>query len=137
MDTQLELGLVGEARLRVTDAHTAQRIGSGALPVLGTPEMIRLMEQASVAALAGKLPQGQTSVGVRLDVQHLAATPVGLEVTARAELAQVDGRRLTFNVQAFDDAELVGVGTHQRVIVETARFLERAEAKRPARPDQP
>ena len=130
--TELEIGLVGTASLRVGQANTARRIGSGEADVLGTPEMIRLMEQASVAALEGRLPPGQTSVGIHLDVEHLAPTPVGCQVTARAELVDLEGRRLTFKVEASDERERVGAGVHRRVLVDLARFQERAQAKGPA-----
>ena len=132
MDARLEIGMTGMASVRVEDANTALRMGSGQAIVLGTPEMIRLMEQASVAALEGQLPPGQTSVGVHLDVKHLAATPLGCQVIARAELIEVDGRHLTFRLEASDDRERVGEGTHHRVIVDLARFQERALTKSPA-----
>ncbi|MBW7884438.1 MAG: thioesterase family protein [Caldilineaceae bacterium] len=122
-------GLTGEASLVVTDANTAIALGSGSVPVLATPAMAALMEAAAVHALAGVLGEGQSSVGVHLDIQHLAATPLGLTVRAEARLMTIEGRRLTFRVSAFDDEEQVGVGTHQRVIVDTDRFLRRTAFK--------
>ena len=125
----LNSGLVGEVEWEVTDALTAVRLGSGTVPVLGTPAMVALMENAAIAALEGHLPSGKTSVGVHIDVQHLAATPVGLQVRARAELTQVDGRKLTFHIKAWDDVEWVGEATHERVVVDERRFVEGAAAK--------
>lgn len=129
MEGILRPGLVGEARLRVEEANTASHLGSGQVPVLATPEMIRLMEQASVAAVDPLLPEGSRTVGVHVDVKHIAATPVGLEVTARAELVEVEGRRLTFRVEASDERERIGEGTHQRVIIDLARFQARVHEK--------
>ena len=91
--------------------------------------MVALMEQAAVAAVTPHLPPGWQTVGVHVDVQHLAATPLGLTVSARAELLAVDGRRLTFRVTAHDDQELIGKGTHQRVLIDLARFQARVTAK--------
>ncbi len=128
MDT-LQPGLMGEAERLVTDELTAARWGSGLVPVLGTPALVGLMEQAAVAALSGHLPPDQTSVGVRIDVRHLAATPVGMTARARAALVAVDGRRLTFHIEAWDEAERIGEASHERVIVDAARFLQRVGQK--------
>ncbi len=128
--TALEPGLVGEAEWEVTEEVTAARWGSGLVPVLGTPALVALMEQAAVVALEGRLPAGRTSVGVRIDVRHLAATPVGMRVRARARLTEVDGRRLVFNVEAWDEVEKVGEAVHERVVVDRKRFLGRVEEKR-------
>lgn len=126
---KLKPGLAGEAERIVTDELTAARWGSGLVPVLGTPALVALMEQAAVAALEGHLPAGRTSVGVRIDVQHLAATPVGMRLRARAELVGVDGRRLAFHVEAWDDVERVAEAEHDRVVVDAARFVERVRTK--------
>ena len=123
-------GLMGQAQMVVREENTARHLGSGDVAVLATPEMIRLMERASVAAVDHLLPEGQRTVGVHVDVRHLAATPLGMRVTARAELVAVEGRRLTFRVEAFDEVEKVGEGQHWRVIIELGRFRERVEAKR-------
>lgn len=122
-------GLTGEASITVTDDLTAAALGSGSVPVYSTPALIALLEGAAIDALKGRLPDGMTTVGVRVDVRHLAATPVGQTVTARATLRQVDGRRLVFDVAAWDPVEPVGEGTHERVIVDRARFESRAAAK--------
>lgn len=125
-------GLVGEQRITVRPENTALHLGSGGVEVLATPEMVRLMERAGVAAVDALLPAGYRTVGVHLDIHHLAPTPLGMEVVARAELLSVDGRKLTFRVEARDGRELVGEGTHQRMIINVARFRERVEAKRDA-----
>lgn len=122
-------GLVGEAETTVTEGNTALHHGSGLVSVFATPAMIALMEQAAVSSVTPHLPSGWQTVGISLDVRHLAATPVGMTVTARAELIEVDGRRLRFQVTAHDDRELVGEGTHQRFIIDLERFEQRALAK--------
>ncbi len=123
-------GLVGEVQAMVSEENTAKHLGSGGVEVFATPAMVMLMERAGVAAVDHLLPEGQCTVGVHLDVKHLAATPRGMNVTARAELVEVDGRKLTFQVEAFDDQEKVGEGTHQRVIIDLERFRKRVEDKR-------
>ncbi|MGD1996248.1 MAG: thioesterase family protein [Anaerolineae bacterium] len=127
----LEPGLIGEVGLEVSEELTAARWGSGLVPVLGTPALVALMEQAAVAALEGHLPAGVTSVGVRIDVQHLAATPLGMRVRARAELTAVEGRRLTFCIEAWDEVDKVGEADHERAVVDERRFLERVGEKTP------
>ena len=127
----LQAGLTGEARATVDAQRLASAFGSGSWQgdVYATPAMIGLMEQAAVNAVDHLLPPGHSSVGTRVDVQHLAATPPGLEVRAHAELTAVDGRRLTFHVEAFDAVEKIGSGTHERMVVDLQRLLERAKAK--------
>ena len=122
-------GLVGEVETRVDADKTARHLGSGNVAVFATPEMIRLMERAAVQAVDHLLPDGYRTVGVHVDVRHLAPTPVGMTVHARAELIEIEGRHLTFRVQATDDAETVGEGLHRRVIIDLARFKERTAAK--------
>lgn len=128
-ESPLRPGLVGEATVRVTEALTAPRLGSGTIPVYATPAMVALMEQAAVACVDRHLPAGYATVGVHLDVAHKAATPVGLDVTATATLTAVDGRKLTFSIVASDAAEAIGEATHVRIVVETARFEGRIAAK--------
>jgi predicted thioesterase len=130
----LEVGQTGEVRVSVETGMLASAIGSGSLEVLSTPWLAALMERAACAAVEGRLGDAaQTTVGVRLDVRHLAPTPSGIEVRARAELVEVDGRRLVFRVEAFDAQERIGEGTHERAIVNANRLQERADAKRPKR----
>lgn len=125
----LKVGLTGSAEITVQDADTAPRIGSGRVSVLATPVMINLMEAAALNAVERLLPQGHQSLGTRLEVGHYAATPVGMRLRATAELTRVDGRNLEFRVEAFDEKERVGDGTHVRVVVNVARFDERVQRK--------
>jgi fluoroacetyl-CoA thioesterase len=127
--TNIESGLVGEAELMVEETHTASHLGSGGVDVLATPVMIALMEDAARSSVDSRLDQGQLSVGVNLNVSHLAATPVGMRVTARAELVAVEGRRLTFTVEAHDEREKIGEGTHIRAIINLDRFMARLQEK--------
>jgi fluoroacetyl-CoA thioesterase len=123
-------GLVGQSEMVVREENTARHLGSGNVSVLATPEMVRLMEKAAVAAVDHLLPDGYRTVGVEVHVRHLAATPVGMRVRVRAELVAIEGRKLTFRVEAFDEVERIGEGEHRRVIIELERFKERFEAKR-------
>jgi predicted thioesterase len=127
--SRLHPGLEGHAELVVADEHTAPRIGSGRVRVLATPVMINLMEAAALAAAEDLIPAGHQSLGIRLDVRHIAATPVGMRVRATARLTAVEGRTLTFAVEAHDDKDLIGDGTHQRIVVNVERFDQRAQAK--------
>jgi predicted thioesterase len=113
----------------VTDADSASQWGSGLVPVFSTPALVGLMESAAVAVLTGRLAPGQTTVGARIDVRHLAATPVGMRVRARADLKTVEGRKLVFKIQAWDAVELIGEADHERFVVDEARFLARLQAK--------
>jgi fluoroacetyl-CoA thioesterase len=123
-------GLRGTAVLAVTDEHTAQAFQSGNVPVFSTPRLVALMEAAAVKAVVGHLAPGDTSVGVRVEISHLAATPVGESVRAEAELVQVDGRTLRFCVEAWDEHQKIGDGTHDRMVVNYQRFVERVATRR-------
>ncbi len=127
--TDITPGLTAETTLTVTESDTASRWGSGLVPVFGTPSLVGLMENAAVKALEGGLPEGQTTVGGRIDLQHLAATPIGMTVRARAELKTVEGRKLIFAIQAWDDVEKVGEALHERFVIKTEKFIARAQAK--------
>lgn len=122
-------GLTGTAEIVVGPEHTAPFVGSGRIAVLATPVMINLIEAAALAAVEHLLPAGHQSLGIHLDVTHVAATPIGLRVTATAEVVKVEGRTITFRVEARDDVEPIGGGTHQRVVVSVARFDERVQRK--------
>src|SRR5215470_3790814 len=122
-------GLIGRAELVVAPEHTAPRVGSGRIAVLATPVMINVIEAAALAAVEHFLPAGHQSLGIHLDVRHFAATPVGLRVTATAEVTGVEGRTITFRVEARDERETIGVGTHERVVVNVARFDDRVQRK--------
>jgi len=109
---------------------TAAQVGSGLVPVFSTPMLVALMENAAVNALDNRLAEGQTSVGVRIDVEHLAATPVGDTVRATATLQEVEGRRLTFEIEAWDQTEKIDQARHERFIVDRDRFESRVADKR-------
>jgi len=130
MPERIAPGLSAESEMMVGPANTARHLGSGGVEVLATPELVRLMERAAVAAVDPCLPPGAATVGARIDVEHLAPTPVGMRVTARAELVIVEGRRLTFTVEARDECEVVGRARHERVIIDLERFAQRLAAKR-------
>ena len=122
-------GLNAEIEITVTEADTASRWGSGLVPVFSTPALVGLMESAAVQALAGHLPKGQTTVGGHIDVHHLAPTPVGMRVWARAELVEVKDRQLTFHISARDELETIGQAIHDRFMVDAARFTARTASK--------
>jgi len=128
---ELSVGLKGTAELVVAEEHTAPRVGSGRIHVLATPVMINLIEAAALAAAEHLLPEGHQSLGTHLDVRHIAATPVGMKVQATAELVKIDGRTLSFRVEARDEIELIGDGVHERVVVNVARFDVRVQRKLP------
>jgi predicted thioesterase len=127
--SMLRPGLRGEASLIVGEEHTAPRIGSGAIHVLATPVMINVIEAAALAAVERLLPAGHQSLGTVLNVRHIAATPVGMRVTATATVQKVDGRTIYFAVEARDARELIGDGTHERVVVNVAKFDQRVQRK--------
>ena len=127
--TDIRPGLSGSASLIVTEAHSAPRIGSGRVHVLATPVMINLVEAAALEAVERLLPAGHQSLGTLLNVRHIAATPVGMRVTARAEVIAVEGRSIRFRVEAHDERELIGEGEHERVVVNVAKFDQRVQRK--------
>ncbi|MBR0199149.1 MAG: thioesterase family protein [Oscillospiraceae bacterium] len=126
----LPIGLKGLAETLVTEENTAAAMGSGLLPVFATPAMLALMEQAAASSVQPFLPEGQGTVGTRLEVSHLAVTPIGLTVRAESELIAVDRRKLRFAVRAWAGDELIGEGEHERFVIDNARFLEKALSKR-------
>lgn len=126
---KITVGACREETMTVGVQHTAQALGSGSLPVLGTPAMTALMEKAATNLAQELLPEGWTSVGTALHIEHLAATPVGAAVRAMATVEAREGRRVSYKVEAFDDAGLIGRGTHDRVAVEAEKFLAKAQDK--------
>jgi predicted thioesterase len=122
----IAIGLTGRATLRVTEVDTAATLRSGDVPVLATPRLVGLCEEACVQAIRGELASGLTTVGMRVQFDHLAPTGVGRSVTAEATLERVEGRRLTFTVAASDVGGLVGAGKLTRVVVEVEPFLKKA-----------
>ena len=126
---ELPAGLTGTAEMVVGEQHTAPRVGSGRIRVLATPVMINLIEAAALAAVENSLPEHHQSLGTHLDVTHVAATPVGMRVRATAEVLRVEGRTVYFKVRAEDERELIGEGTHERVVVNVEKFDARVQAK--------
>jgi fluoroacetyl-CoA thioesterase len=127
-------GLIGELTHVVEESDTARSSGGESLPpVFSTPRLISWLERSAHTAILPCLAEGQTSVGSLVNVRHLAATPVGFTVRFRAELLEVDGRRLRFKVEAWDDVDKVAEGEHERYIIDTARFVERLEKKKQSR----
>ncbi|MBQ8179484.1 MAG: thioesterase family protein [Candidatus Methanomethylophilaceae archaeon] len=124
-------GIKGTRTVEVTDDNTAETVGSGTLRVFATPAMIALIEATASLSVAPYLEEGTSTVGTHLDVAHSAATPVGMEVTCETELVEVDRRRLVFSVTVRDSVGEVGSGTHERFIVDDARFMSKAESKLP------
>ena len=122
---KLSAGLKGEARLVVGDADTARALGSGSVDVLGTPRLVALLEEATIDAVEGHLDNGFTTVGMRVQVDHLQPTPVGAEVFAEAYLDRIEGRRITFTVTASDSGGLVAAGKVTRVMVDVNRFMSK------------
>lgn len=125
----IEVGMRGRAETVVTPENTAQAVGSGLVPVFATPYMIALMENAAVQAVQAQLAPDEGTVGTRLDVTHDAATPIGMKVWAEAEVTAVEGRKITFAVTAYDEAEKIGGGTHERFIIKPEKFVARAQGK--------
>ena len=125
----LQVGLKKEITIKVEDKDTAMQVGSGTLAVFATPRMIALMEECAYKCIAGELDSGSTSVGTLMNVSHLAATPVGMQVTAVAEVTAVEGRRVSFKVTAFDEAGLIGEGVHDRFIVFEEKFMAKTYSK--------
>src|SRR5688572_28249124 len=123
----VEVGLRGDASLVVADADTAVSLRSGSVAVLGTPRLVALFEEATMAALFGRLPAGTTTVGMRVQIDHLQPTAVGGKVFAEASLERIEGRRLTFTVSASDDKGLVAAGKVTRVVVDVEKFLAMSE----------
>ena len=126
---EIIVGMKGEASTLVEREDTAAEVGSGSLLVYATPCMVALMEGAACEALASALSEDQSSVGIALNIEHLSATPVGLEVRAEAEVTAVEGKIITFSLVAYDEAGKIGEGTHKRCVISAQKFLDKAYAK--------
>ena len=126
---EITVGMKGEVSTLVEKEDTALEVGSGNLLVYATPCMVALMEGAACEAIVAALPEEKTSVGIALNISHLAATPVGLEVRAEAEVTEVDGNTITFHVTTYDETGKIGEGTHKRAVVTAQRFLDKVYAK--------
>lgn len=127
LESGLRVGLIGEAIGSVTEAETAITMGSGAFQVLATPALIALMESAAVAAIAPNISQDHASVGIEINIKHISATPIGENLVAMAEITRLDNKRIYLEVRAWDEHEMIGVGTHIRYIVDIQEFEERLQ----------
>ena len=125
----VEIGTKGSFKTIVDGSNTAKTMGSGSLEVFATPSMVAIMEKASTLALEPFLDDGSTTVGTAMDITHVSATPIGMEVHATAEVVEVNGREIKFNVQAFDECGLIGEGTHKRFIVYAEKFQDKTNSK--------
>ena len=126
---ELEIGVTGRVSWEASERHSAEAWGSGAVPVFATPSLVGLMEAAAMEALRGRLADGETTVGTRIDIEHLAATPLGDTVRAEARLVEAEGRRLVFEVEAHDSVRAIGRGRHERIVVSRDRFLSKLAAR--------
>lgn len=126
---EITIGMKGTVSTVVEREDTAYEVGSGSLLVYATPCMVALMEGAACEAIAEAIPEGKTSVGTALNISHLSATPVGMEVRAEAEVTEVDGSMITFQITAYDEAGKIGEGTHKRAVITTQRFLDKVYSK--------
>ena len=127
----LKTGMKNRQEIVVTEEQTAAALGSGLVPVYGTPFMIALIEGTACQCALPELEEGQGTVGTRLDVEHLGATPVGMKVWCEVELVEIDRKKLVFTAEVYDECGLVGRGRHERFIIETDKFVEKAMAKKP------
>ena len=125
----LETGIKGFREITVTDSLTARHFGSGELDVYATPAMIALAEETALKSVADRLEPGQGTVGTRVNIAHLAATPLGMKVCCKTELVEIDRRKLTFAVRVYDEAEKIAEGTHERFVIENEKFLKKAASK--------
>ncbi len=130
MTNELREGIRGSSETVVDENNTALTMGSGELEVFATPAMVALMEEAAAESVKPYIDEGSTTVGTALEIEHVSATPIGVSVRCESELCHVDGRKLVFNVTAYDNAGIIGKGRHERFIVEKERFMKKAEAKR-------
>lgn len=126
----MEIGIKNTLEITVTGNLTAAAVGSGTLNVYATPAMIALIEETAWKSVAPYLEEGQSTVGTRLDVSHVAPTPLGMTVRCETELTEVDGRRLVFAVNVYDEAGLIGKGTHERFIIMSEKFQAKADSKK-------
>ena len=121
----LEIGLKYESVVEVTSANSAKTMGSGDMDVFATPSMVALMENAAMMAVASALPEGSATVGTQINTSHIKASPIGATITASAELTEVEGRKLSFAVKAWDEKGVIGEGVHTRFVVDRERFLSK------------
>ena len=125
MDFEIEVGVIGSMEIVVSKELTAAKYGSGLIEVFATPAMISIMESTAHTSVQKYLPNGFITLGIEVNIKHLKATPVGMKVTCESKLINVDGRKLTFEVNAYDEKGLIGTGLHVRFIVETKKFMDK------------
>lgn len=126
---ELKPGLRADFDLTVTGADTAAQWGSGLVPVYSTPALVGAMEKTAVLALEGQIPFGQTTVGGRIEVRHLAPTPVGMAIHVTAKLVEVEGRKLAFKIEAWDEVEKIGEASHDRFVIDQSKFMQKVRSK--------
>ena len=125
----LEVGLKGHQEMTVTDQFTAKTMGSGVMDVFATPAMLALMEKTAFMSVAEHLNEGCGTVGTRVEIEHVASSPIGMKITCDSELTAIEGRKLVFKVEAYDSKGLIGNGTHERFIIESEKFQEKTNRK--------
>lgn len=127
---KMNIGIKGVQSVKVTEENTAKTVGSGMLPVFATPAMATLMEKTAALSVAPYLGDGEGTVGISLNIRHLAATPTGLTVTCESELIEIDRKRLVFSLKVSDGVDVIGDGTHERFIINNEKFMSKAESKK-------
>ena len=125
----LTVGIKGKMERTVTPELTAEALGSGLLPVFATPAVVALAEETAWKSVAGELEEGQGTVGTRMELSHIAATPVGMAVRCETELTEIDRRKLVFTIEVFDEKEKIAEGRHERFIIDNAKFLGKTQGK--------
>lgn len=125
----MEVGIKNKIEIIVTEDMTAEAMGSGLLPVFGTPYLIALMEDTARHSIENDLEEGLSTVGTKVNVEHVSATPIGMKVTCESELIEIDRKRLVFKVEAYDEVGLIGTGTHERFIIDNEKFMSKAKGK--------
>lgn len=128
-EIMLTVGIKGHQEMTVTDRDTAKTMGSGLMDVFATPSMLALMEKTAFTSVLSELAEGCGTVGVKVDIEHVASSPVGVKITCESELVAIEGRKLIFQVEASDEKGLIGKGTHERFIVESEKFQEKTNHK--------
>ncbi len=126
---EIKPGIEGIREIVVTEEVTAAALGSGLLPVYGTPSLVALMEETCHLSVGDYLEEGTGTVGISMEIKHVSATPIGMKVKCHSELIQVEGRKLTFNVEAYDEKELIGTACHERFIIDNEKFMTKVSAK--------
>lgn len=129
MFNMIQTGIKGHQEMTVTHDNTAKTMGSGVMDVFATPAMLALMEKTAFTSVAPYLSEGCGTVGIKVDIEHVASSPVGMKITCDSELVVVEGRKLIFSVEAFDEKGLIGKGTHERFIIESEKFQEKTDKK--------